>query len=387
MLAVLAGEHGESEVFLDTTPFYAESGGQVGDTGAIVTETGRFEVLDTQNVAGGLFAHRGRLTGEILPGTESRWRRSTPSDVKRRVAITPRRISCTRDCATVLGDHVRQQGSFVGPERLHFDFSHDGGLKPEETRDVLTLVNTDVVLNEHVDTIQTTKAEAETMGAVAFFGDKYGDRVRVVRAGRHSLEFCGGTHVDRLGDIGQIQVVSEASIGANTRRLEAVSGLGAHRRSYEMEQTLASIAALLKTSTDDVVPALERLFKRQRDVEKQVASLRQSQLSQFANELHDSSSGDVVVARVDGYPRRTACARSPKISSTADRRVVVLAGERRGQGRRRRGERWIARRRKHREVARGSRRRRAAVAPIAWRSPGGRDAKGIDAVLVAAQAL
>ncbi len=90
-------------------------------------------------------------------------------------------------------------------------------------------------MNEHVDTIQTTKAEAETMGAVAFFGDKYGDRVRVVRAGRHSLEFCGGTHVDRLGDIGQIQVVSESSIGANTRRIEAVSGLGAHQRSYEME--------------------------------------------------------------------------------------------------------------------------------------------------------
>ena len=135
------------------------------------------------------------------------------------------------------------------------------------------MVNTDIVLNEHVDTIQTSKAEAETMGAVAFFGDKYGDRVRVVRAGRHSLEFCGGTHVERLGDIGQIQVVSESSIGANTRRLEAVSGLGAHRRSYEMEQSLNAVAAILKTSLDDVVPALERLFERQRDVEKEVASL------------------------------------------------------------------------------------------------------------------
>jgi alanyl-tRNA synthetase len=265
------------------------------------------------------------LTGEIVPGQSA----VATIDATRREA-TRRNHTATHllhaGLRTVLGDHVRQQGSFVGPDRLHFDFSHDAGLRPEETRDVLTLVNTDVVLNEHVDTIQTTKAEAETMGAIAFFGDKYGDRVRVVRAGRHSLEFCGGTHVDRLGDIGQIQVVSEASIGANTRRLEAVSGLGAHRRSYEMEQTLSSIAGLLKTSTDDVVPALERLFKRQRDVEKQVASLRQAQLSQFANELHQSSPGDAVVARVDGYPGDQLRTLAQDLQHRG-RRVVVLAGE------------------------------------------------------------
>jgi alanyl-tRNA synthetase len=225
----------------------------------------------------------------------------------------------------VLGDHVRQQGSYVGTDRLRFDFSHDGGLSNEETKEILTIVNTDVVLNEHVDTIQTTKSEAETMGAVAFFGDKYGDRVRVVRAGRHSLEFCGGTHVERLGDIGQIQVVSEASIGANTRRIEAVSGLGAHRRSYEMEQTLSAVASLLKTSNDDVVPALERLFERQREIEKSVASLRQAQLSQFANELDESSSGDVVVARVDGYPGEQLRTLAQDLQRRG-RRAVVLVG-------------------------------------------------------------
>jgi alanyl-tRNA synthetase len=384
VVAVLAGEHGESEVFLDTTPFYAESGGQVGDTGAIVTETGRLEVLDTQSVAGGLFAHRGRLTGEILPGQIA----VATIDAERREA-TRRNHTATHllhaGLRTVLGDHVRQQGSFVGPERLHFDFSHDGGLKPEETRDVLTLVNTDVVLNEHVDTIQTTKAEAETMGAVAFFGDKYGDRVRVVRAGRHSLEFCGGTHVDRLGDIGQIQVVSEASIGANTRRLEAVSGLGAHQRSYEMEQTLASVAGLLKTSTDDVVPALERLFKRQREVEKQVASLRQSQLSQFANELNDASTGDVVVARVDGYPGEQLRTLAQDLQHRG-RRVVVLAGEQDGKV-------AVA------VATDGSLDAATTVKTLAAHVggggggsgrlalAGGRDASGIDAVLVAAKAL
>ncbi|HEV3188332.1 MAG TPA: alanine--tRNA ligase [Acidimicrobiales bacterium] len=325
VLAVLAGEKGESELFLDTTPFYAESGGQVGDTGVVVTETGRFEVLDTQNVAGGLFAHRGRLTGEVLPGQIA----VATIEGDRREA-TRRNHTATHllhaGLRTVLGEHVRQQGSYVGPDRLRFDFSHGAGLSGDEAKEILTLVNTDVVLNEDVDTIQTSKAEAETMGAVAFFGDKYGDRVRVVRAGRHSLEFCGGTHVDRLGDIGQIQVVSEASIGANTRRIEAVSGLGAHRRSYEMEQVLGSVATLLKTSTDDVVPALERLFDRQRDVEKEIASLRQAQLSQFAHELDAQSAGDVVVARVDGYAGDQLRTLAQDLQRRG-RRVVVLVGE------------------------------------------------------------
>jgi len=325
VLAVLAGENGESELFLDATPFYAESGGQVGDTGSVVTETGRFEVIDTQNVAGGLFAHRGRLSGEILGGQVAI------------ATIEPERREATRRNHTathllhaglraVLGDHVRQQGSYVGPERLRFDFSHGSGLAPGETSEILTLVNTDVVLNEHVDTIQTTKAEAETMGAVAFFGDKYGDRVRVVRAGRHSLEFCGGTHVDRLGEIGQIQIVSEASIGANTRRLEAVSGLGAHRRSYEMEQALGSVATLLKTSLDDVVPALERLVERQRTVETEIGALRQAQLTQFAQELDVQSTGDVVVARVDGYSGEQLRTLAQDLQHRG-RRVVVLIGE------------------------------------------------------------
>jgi alanyl-tRNA synthetase len=223
------------------------------------------------------------------------------------------------------------------------------------------------------------------MGAVAFFGDKYGDRVRVVRAGRHSLEFCGGTHVERLGDIGQIQVVSESSIGANTRRIEAVSGLGAHRRSYEMEQTLNAVASLLKTSNDDVIPALERLFERHREVEKSVASLRQAQLSQFANELHDSSSGDVVVARVDGYPGEQLRTLAQDLQHRG-RRVVVLAGADEGK------------------VAivvatDGTLDAAATVKALASHVggggggsarlalAGGRDVQGIDAVIIAAKAL
>ncbi len=324
VLAVLGGTDGTSELFLDSTPFYAESGGQVGDRGTVVTETGRFEVLDTQNVAGGLFAHRGRVTGEVLAGQAC----VATIDPERREA-TRRNHTATHllhaGLRSVLGDHVRQQGSYVGPDRLRFDFAHGAGLASEEVTEILTLVNTDVVANEGVETIQTTKQEAETMGAIAFFGDKYGDRVRVVRAGSHSLEFCGGTHVDRLGDIGQIQIVSEASIGSNTRRIEAVSGMGAYRRSHEMEGALGSVAALLKTSLDDVVPALERLVERQREVEREVGSLRQAQLSTFADQLHARSDGEVLVARVDGYPGEQLRTLAQDLQRRG-RRVVVLAG-------------------------------------------------------------
>jgi alanyl-tRNA synthetase len=324
VLAILAGEDGTSELFLETTPFYAESGGQVGDVGVVVTESGRFEVLDTQNVAGGLFAHRGRLSGEILPGQVG----VATIDPLRREA-TRRNHTATHllhsGLRSVLGDHVRQQGSYVGPDRLRFDFAHGAPVRPEELSEILTLVNSDVVANEMVETVQTTKTEAEKMGAIAFFGDKYGDRVRVVRAGRHSLEFCGGTHVDRLGDIGQIQVVSEASIGSNTRRIEAVSAMGAYRRSADMENTLSSVATLLKTSLDDVVPSLERVFERQREMEKEVSALRQAQLSVFAEQLHAQNDQPVLVARVDGYSGEQLRTLAQDLQRRG-RRAVVLAG-------------------------------------------------------------
>ncbi len=324
VLAILAGEDGTSELFLEATPFYAESGGQVGDVGVFVSESGRFDIVDTQNVAGGLFAHRGRLSGEILPGQVG----VATIDPLRREA-TRRNHTATHllhsGLRTVLGDHVRQQGSYVGPDRLRFDFAHGAGVRPEELSEILTLVNTDVVDNDAVDTIQTSKADAEKMGAIAFFGDKYGDQVRVVRAGRHSLEFCGGTHVDRLGDIGQIQIVSEASIGSNTRRIEAVSALGAFRRSTEMERTLTSVSTLLKTSLDDVVPSLERVFERLHEMEKEVAALRQAQLSAFAERLHAQNDLPVLVARVDGYSGEQLRTLSQDLQRRG-RRAVVLVG-------------------------------------------------------------
>ncbi len=324
VVGILSNADGSAELFLETTPFYAESGGQVGDCGTFVTESGRFEIVDTQNVAGGLFSHRGRLTGDIVPGQVG----VATIDPDRREA-TKRNHTATHllhsALRTVLGDHVRQQGSYVGPERLRFDFAHTAGVRAEEIADVLTLVNEEITANAPVETVQTSKAEAEKMGAIAFFGDKYGETVRVVRAGKYSLEFCGGTHVDRLGDIGQIQVVSEASIGSGTRRLEAVSATGALRRSLEMENTLGAVATLLKSSLDDVVPSLERLFDRQKDLEKQVSSLRQAQLSLFADQLHAETDKPVLVARVDGFAGEQLRSVAQDLQRRG-RRAVVLVG-------------------------------------------------------------
>lgn len=300
VLGVMTLDEGITEVFLDATPFYAESGGQVGDTGTIVTESGRLVVQDTQNVAGGLISHRGTLSGDIVVGQSA----VATIDAERREAIR-RNHTATHllhaALRSVLGDHVRQQGSLVEADRLRFDFSHGQGVAREEFDAILDMVNGDVVHNDGVETIDATRQEAESMGAVAFFGDKYGDRVRVVRAGSHSLEFCGGTHVSRLGDIGQIQVLSEASIGSGTRRIEAVTGLGALRRSRELESILSSVAATLKSSLDEVVPSLERLVERQRDTEKALASLRQAGLSSVANSLVAQARNGLLVARLDGY--------------------------------------------------------------------------------------
>ena len=246
-------------------------------------------------------------------------------------------------------------------------------------------MNTDVVANEEVNTIQTTKKDAETMGAIAFFGDKYGDRVRVVRAGAHSLEFCGGTHVDRLGDIGQIQIVSEASIGSNTRRIEGVSAMGAYQRSHDMETALGSVASYLKSSVDDVVPALERIIERQREFEKELSSLRQAQLSRFAEELHAQITSRRVGSARRRLPRRTTA--NTRGRPPATRPPCCRAGRGvGGQGVDRRGERRaVDATSAVKQLAGlvgggGGGSARLALA-------GGRNPGGIDAVLRAAAAL
>jgi alanyl-tRNA synthetase len=287
-----------AEIFLDQTPFYAEGGGQVGDTGIIVTETGRAEVYDTVYALPGLIAHKARVSGELVPGQDA----LASIDVARREAIR-RNHTATHllhaALRTVLGEHVRQQGSEVGPERLRFDFSHHGQPTPEQLEEVFDLANAAVLTDAPVETTETSLEEAERMGAIAFFGDKYGSTVRVLRAGDTSLEFCGGTHVDGLGQIGLISLVSEESIGSNKRRIFAVTGRPALDRVNAREHLVRSASDLLRTEPDELLTTLERVLARQREADKELQKLRQQSNESLATQLAEGAENETVVARQD----------------------------------------------------------------------------------------
>ncbi|HEX4434841.1 MAG TPA: alanine--tRNA ligase [Acidimicrobiales bacterium] len=296
------GEPGERlvEIFLDRTPFYAESGGQVGDTGTIVTESGIADVQDTVLAVPGLFVHRARVSGEIRAGQDA----LATIDGERREAIR-RNHTATHllhaALRNVLGDHVRQQGSLVSPEYLRFDFSHHAAPTAAELDEVFARANRAVLTAVGVETTETSREEAEDMGAIAFFGDKYGSSVRVVQAGDTSLEFCGGTHVDSLGQIGSITLLSEGSIGSNTRRIFAVTGFVSLERALERERLVQAAAEALRSEPDELVPAIGRLAERQRDAEKELARLRQQSSESEATTLAEAAGADggVVVARRD----------------------------------------------------------------------------------------
>jgi alanyl-tRNA synthetase len=316
---------GQAEIFLDRTPFYAEGGGQVGDTGTIVTETGTALVYDTVSALPGLTSHRATVTGELFAGQDA----LATIDGIRRDALRRNHTGTHllhSALRRVLGDHVRQQGSMVAPDRLRFDFSHHGGVAPEELAAVASLANADVLTDADVVVEEKTKAEAEAMGALAFFGDKYGERVRVVRAGEHSIELCGGTHVGALGMIGPITVVSESSIGSNTRRLEAVTGMSALDRILAREGLLSEAAALLRTEPENVLEAIDRLLERQRVAERSLEQAQSRELQAEAASLAATAVSRVVVARRDGLPPDRLRDLAQSARTTAGLAVVVLGG-------------------------------------------------------------
>jgi len=325
VVGVLEAADGLTEVFLDRTPFYAEGGGQVGDTGTISTETGTAEVLDTISPFPGVIAHRTKVRGELHPGQDA----VATIDRDRREAVR-RNHTATHllhaALRTVLGDHVRQQGSLVAPDRLRFDFSHHSAIAEPERLAIVEMVTRDVIHDSLVETTETSKSEAEQMGAVAFFGDKYGDTVRVVRAGPHSLEFCGGTHVGALGAIGTVQVVSESSIGANTRRIEAVTGLGALARGIARDRLLEEASALLRTDPEGLPAAVARVSERLKAAEHELGRARERALAADAAELAVRCADGVVVARSDGRAGDELRSLAAAVRHAAGARVVVLGG-------------------------------------------------------------
>ena len=299
-----ATDGAEVLLILDRTPFYAESGGQVGDSGSILraspgSESGSIDILDTQYGLPGLVVHRGHVfKGPIYEG-----------DVVNAAIDGPRRDRIRRNhTAThllhwalreVLGTHVKQAGSQVSAERLRFDFSHFEAVTPHELARVEALVNEQVISNLGVTHNEMSKVEAEAMGAVAFFGDKYGDLVRVLAAGP-SIEFCGGTHVDGLGFIGPIKIVSEGSIGSNVRRIEAFTGDSALEFMNDDQARLKRVGAQLKATPLEVEDKVSRLLSQVKDLENELATLRSKAAQSVAKEYAAQAVGTVLVRRHDG---------------------------------------------------------------------------------------
>jgi alanyl-tRNA synthetase len=299
VLAVIAVDDADQiEIFLDRTPFYAESGGQIGDTGTIVTETGRAEVLDTTFALPNLRRHTARVVeGEITAGQTAIAR----IDVERRQAIRRNHTGTHLlhwALRRVLGDHVKQAGSYVGPDRLRFDFSHYAPVTDEQITEIERLVNTETLRNERARVFETTKAEAEAMGAIAFFGEKYGDIVRVLEAGP-SIELCGGTHVTATGDIGLLKVISEGSIGSNLRRIEAITGAASVDLLQRDERALAELGELVG-STGDVVAGVQRKLEEIKSLQAELKQLRAQQARGRAAEIAASAGDGVIIYRVDG---------------------------------------------------------------------------------------
>ncbi|MDP8954156.1 MAG: alanine--tRNA ligase [Actinomycetota bacterium] len=332
VLEVVQAGDGHLEIFLDRTPFYAESGGQVGDTGTITTDTGRAEVLDTTYALPGLHRHVARVVeGEILEGQEA----VATIDDERRQAIRRNHTGTHLlhwALRQVLGDHVKQQGSLVGPDYLRFDFSHHAPTSSEELAAIEDLANAEVLANDPVRHYETTKAQAVEAGAIAFFGDKYGEIVRVLEAGRHSVELCGGTHVSALGDIGPIRITSESSIGANQRRIFATTGTGTLERVRRDREQLARAAGLLAVPPDEVVDGLERLREELKDLRDQLKAAQRAAAGAGAAELAARAVDGVVVARRDAVGRDELKDLAVAVRQQPGVRAVVLGGSPPGGG-------------------------------------------------------
>jgi alanyl-tRNA synthetase len=304
VLAVIAGADVDGQatvdIFLDRTPFYAESGGQIGDTGTIITDTGRADVLDTTFALPGLRRHVARLVdGEIASGQAA----TAAIDDERRSA-TRRNHTATHllhwALRHVLGSHVKQAGSYVGPDRLRFDFSHYEAVTPEQIAEIEQLVNSETLRNEPAIAFETSKSEAEALGAIAFFGDKYGDIVRVLQAGP-SIELCGGTHVSATGDIGLVKVVSESSIGSNLRRIEAITGAASVELLQRDEAALGQIGRLVGAPSEAAVDGVQRKLDELKALQAELKGLRAKLATGRASEYAAAAVDGVVVEQVDGF--------------------------------------------------------------------------------------
>jgi len=316
-------------VVLDHTPFYAESGGQVGDRGVLRKEGGVFRVLDTRKQGDGAFVHIGEMTqGSIHSGDEL----DALVDDERRTA-TRLNHSATHlmhaALRELLGKHVQQKGSLVDPERLRFDFSHFQPLTADELQQIETRVNQQIRANATVETRIMPVEQAMEAGAMALFGEKYGDEVRVLSIGNFSVELCGGTHVQRAGDIGLFKIISESGVASGVRRIEAVTGEAALAYIHETEKHLAAVEAVVKGGRDEVVARTVQLLESSRKLEKELAALKtklaSSQGSDLASQAQDIDGIKVLAARLEGADARGLRETVDQLKNKLGPAVIILA--------------------------------------------------------------
>jgi alanyl-tRNA synthetase len=317
----------EGEVVLDRTPFYAESGGQVGDTGELGNEGAKFLVTDTHK-RGSVHSHVGKLAKGVIEVGD---RLAASVDAPRRAAIVLNHSATHLLHAAlrkVLGTHVQQKGSLVAPDRLRFDFSHYEPVSPTQLKEIETLVNEHVRMNHDADIRVLPYDQAIATGALAFFGDKYGDKVRVLKLGDFSTELCGGTHVHRSGDIGLFKITSEGGIAAGVRRIEAVTGQGALDLVNATEAALRDVAGLVKASRDDVAAKVTQLVDRTRSLERELAKLRQKLASGGGRDLLQEAQVvngiKVLAARLDGADAKALRDTADQLKDKLGSGVVVL---------------------------------------------------------------
>jgi alanyl-tRNA synthetase len=318
----------EGRVVLDHTPFYAESGGQIGDTGVLVSGAARFTVRDTQKI-GASFVHAGVLDdGELRVGdvVEARVNGERRAAIALNHSATHLLHAALRK---VLGLHVEQKGSLVAADRLRFDFSHTQALSAEELRRVEELVNTAIRGNAPVETRVMALDDAVAAGAMSLFGEKYESDVRVLSIGDFSMELCGGTHVERAGDIGLFKILSESGVAAGVRRVEAVTGKTAYDWVVHTDQVLRDIAALLRGSREDVDEKVRELVERSRKLEKEVQQLKSKLASgqggDLASQAKDVGGIQVLAAQIDGADAKSLRDAVDKLKMKLGSSVIVLA--------------------------------------------------------------
>ena len=318
-------------VILDKSSFYGESGGQIGDQGTLSNKSSEFNVSDTQKQASNAFEHFGILdSGSLKVGDKI----NAIIDVERRKNIM-RNHSATHllheSLRLVLGDEVNQKGSLVESDKLRFDFSHDEAVSKSNLDEIEIIVNKQILGNFEVGTEETDIESAKSKGAMALFGEKYGEKVRVLTMGYDdfSVELCGGTHVDRLGDIGRFKIISESGVASGVRRIEAVTGQEAYRLDKSNEDSLDMIANLTKSNSSNVLEKVRQLISNQKSLEKQIASFQKQlatdQGSDLVSNAEDINGIKLLATEVSGISSKDLRDLADKLKDNLGTAIIVLA--------------------------------------------------------------